>query len=198
MKFGELLEQAMRSDWAAHYVNYQRAKEHIKDSDVKAYKIVIQEECAKVERFFRAKLEDIEAESAALNVLMSESKSQVSGLVKRSWNHTEDLRGLYDYGRLNHEGIRKALKKYDKVRKQLQPELQTKYFEQLKKEYSFFNFRDELKPILEQCASFWSQEAAISTLQGKSTSEIRDSLPQAFPLAEQTADAMQERLEPMT
>ena len=37
--------------------------------------------------------------------------------------------------RLNHEGIRKALKKYDKVMKHLKPELQTKYFEQLKKDY---------------------------------------------------------------
>ena len=102
----------------------QRAKDQIKSCDVKAYKTFIQEECSKVERFYRSKLEDIETEGNELAVLMAQSSSQVSGLVKRSWNHTEELRGLYDYGRLNHEGIRKALKKYDKVMKYLKPELQ--------------------------------------------------------------------------
>ena len=53
--------------------------------------------------------------------------------------------------RLNFEGIRKALKKYDKVMKHLKPELQTKFFDSLKEEYSFFKFRDELKPLLEKC-----------------------------------------------
>jgi len=53
--------------------------------------------------------------------------------------------------RLNFEGIRKALKKYDKVMKHLKPELQTKFFDFLKEEYSFFKFRDELKPLLEKC-----------------------------------------------
>ena len=46
------------------------------------------------------------------------------------------------------------------------------FFEQIKKEYSFFKFRDELKPILEKCASFWSQDQTISHLQGKSTSGL--------------------------
>ena len=196
MKFEELLEQAARPDWAANYVNYKRAKDQITAAaDVMAYKAFIQEECAKVQRFYRAKLEEIEAESSALSISMSQGNSQVSGLVKRSWNHTEDLRGLYDYGRLNFEGIRKALKKYDKVMKHLKPELQTKYFEQIKKEYSFFGYRDELKPILEKCASFWSQETKISSLQGKTTSEIRDSLPESFPLAEQIAHQAQAEIE---
>eukprot|EP00802_Teleaulax_amphioxeia_P000832 Tamp_00833.p1 GENE.Tamp_00833~~Tamp_00833.p1 ORF type:complete len:1007 (+),score=271.07 Tamp_00833:253-3273(+) len=200
MKFGELLEQAARSDWAANYVNYQRAKDQIKTCDVKAYKNFIHEECAKVERFYRSKLEDIETEGNELSVLMAQSSSQVSGLVKRSWNHTEELRGLYDYGRLNFEGIRKALKKYDKVMKHLKPELQNVFFEQIKKEYNFFKFRDELKPILEKCASFWSQDQTISHLQGKSTSEIQESLRAlpAFPLADQMAHQAQSALEPMT
>jgi len=198
MKFEELLEQAARPDWAANYVNYKRAKDQITAAaDVLAYKAFIQEECGKVQRFYRSKLEAIEAEGSALSILMSQGNSQVAGLVKRSWNHTEDLRGLYDYGRLNYEGIRKALKKYDKVMKHLNPELQTKYLEQLKTEYSFFAYREELKPMLETCAFFWSQDTQISSLQGKTTSEIRDLLPQSFPLTEQIAHQAQpaERME---
>jgi len=61
--------------------------------------------------------------------------------------------------------------------KHLKPELQNKFLEQLLAEYryththththvSFFKFRDELKPFLEKCASFWSQDGAnFSTLQ---------------------------------
>jgi hypothetical protein len=64
--------------------------------------------------------------------------------------------------------------------------------------HSFFNFRDELKPILEKCASFWSQDPSKSIV-GKNTSAMHDSLPKAFPLAEQIADQQrQATLEPMT
>jgi hypothetical protein len=43
MKFGELLEQAARSDWAVHYVNYKRGKDQITAAvDVKTFKSFIQ------------------------------------------------------------------------------------------------------------------------------------------------------------
>ena len=58
-----------------------------------------------MERFYRAKVEDIQEESNQLDVLMAQSNSQVSGLVKRSWNYTEELRGLYDFGRLGERGL---------------------------------------------------------------------------------------------
>mmetsp|Transcript_22465 Transcript_22465/g.53899 ORF Transcript_22465/g.53899 Transcript_22465/m.53899 type:complete len:971 (+) Transcript_22465:80-2992(+) len=188
MKFAELLEQAARSDWASHYVNYKRAKKHIKSSaDATTYKGFITEECIKVEKFYLQKVEELKADSVTLTTGMSQGGASVAGLVKRSWNHTEDLRGLYDFGRLNWEGIRKSLKKYDKVM-QGGSTLQTVYFQQLKTQYQFFAFRDDLKDLLEKCATFWNQDTALSKLQGRDASEIRDSLPQSFPLKEQFAD----------
>lgn len=39
------------------------------------------------------------------------------------------------------EGIRKSLKKYDKVFKAKDPKLQIDYMETLKKQYQFFHYR---------------------------------------------------------
>jgi len=201
MKFGVLIEQAARADWAANYVNYKRAKDKIKDRvDVPTFKGFIAEECSKVERFYQTKFEEIEQESEQLTVMMSQKSSQVAGLVKRSWNHTEDVRGLYDFGRLNYEGIRKSLKKYDKVMKTKDQVLQKVYFEELKKQYTFFNFRtdEKVKVLLEKCAAFWNQDDAVSKLKGASITEIKELLPDSFPLVDQIADQNKTQLEPLT
>jgi len=148
-----------------------------------------------VEKFYLQKTEELKQESAMLESVnlaggknVAESlASPVAGLVKRSWNHTEDLRGLYDFGRLNWEGIRKSLKKYDKVL-DTKPQLQEVYFAQLRQQYQFFAFREELKSLLEKCALFWNQDLSPPKLQGREASEIRDSLPSSFPLKDQFAD----------
>mmetsp|Transcript_20680 Transcript_20680/g.40172 ORF Transcript_20680/g.40172 Transcript_20680/m.40172 type:complete len:461 (-) Transcript_20680:1458-2840(-) len=188
MKFGHLLEQAMRQDWAANYVNYKRAKDQIKaKADVPTYKEFIENECAKVERFYNQKMAEVEKQSAQLTQMMSDKKtshSSVSALVKVSWTHTEDLRGLYDFCKLCSEGIRKSLKKYDKV---LKKELQKGYFENLKTNYAFFRYRDNLTDLLQTCAVFWNDGVAGEG-QTISSADIRDSLPATFPLASQMED----------
>ncbi|KAJ1480087.1 hypothetical protein T484DRAFT_1811926, partial [Baffinella frigidus] len=224
MKFAELLEQAARSDWASHYVNYKRAKKHIKSSaDATTYKGFITEECIKaeklylqkvedlqtVEKFYLQKVEELKADSVTLTTGMSQGGASVPEthwvatcpVLSAEWGEkfylqkVEELKadsvtlttGMYDFGRLNWEGIRKSLKKYDKVM-QGGSTLQTVYFQQLKTQYQFFAFRDDLKDLLEKCATFWNQDTALSKLQGRDASEIRDSLPQSFPLKEQFAD----------
>jgi hypothetical protein len=85
---------------------------------------------------------------------------QVEMMVNRSWKHTQDLGDLYDFGRLNHDGVRKSLKKYDKTFAADRPNLQAQYFEELKKQYKFFNFREDLKELLFQCAVWWIPDEA--------------------------------------
>lgn len=186
MKFGQALEQEARADWAAHYVNYKRAKARIKEkADVPQYKTFIMEECNRVESFYRIMVEELKRESEALKALMNQSGS-VEMMVNRSWKHTEDLGDLYDFGRLNHDGVRKSLKKYDKTFLTQQPKLQSQYLEELKTQYKFFSFREDLKDLLFQCAIFWNEDA--TKLRGLRASEIREVLPASFPLAGQLVD----------
>jgi len=189
MRFGELLDHAMRADWAANYVNYKRAKDQIEDkADVPTFKEFIVAECNKVERFYAAKLEEVKLQSAELEKFMSSKSSAgtVGAIVKVSWEHTEDLRGLYDYCRLCAEGIRKSLKKYDKTFKTANPELQKVYLETLKTQYVFFNYKSNLKDLLRTCASFWDNDGASAA--DKDSEGFLKTLPDEFPLSEQIED----------
>ena len=187
MKFGELLEEAMRQDWAANYVNYKRAKDHIKGKcDVPTYKEFIENECAKAERFYALKLEELTRQSGQLTTMMSDksaknTQSMVSVFVKASWEHTQDLRGLYDFCKLCAEGIRKSLKKYDKV---LKKDLQTTYLQSLRTKYVFFKFRDTLTDLLKTCAGFWNEDLSRAA----TSADMVDALPANFPLAGQMQD----------
>ncbi len=91
----------------------------------------------------------------------------------------------YDYCRLCSEGIRKSLKKYDKVNKAMSPGLQKGYLDSIKTQFQFFMYRDNLKDLLTECASFWNDSGAAA---GKDSSDIFASLPAAFPLAAQMED----------
>lgn len=136
----------MRADWAANYVNYKRAKDYIEDkADVPTFKEFIAQECNKVERFYTQKLGLVKTQSDELSKLVGGQDRSISALVKVSWSHTEDLRGLYDYCRLCSEGIRKSLKKYDKCNKEAKPDLQKTYLTTLKTQYPFFQYKDSLK-----------------------------------------------------
>ena len=65
------------------------------------------------------------------------------------------------------------------VFKSRDPKLQQQHLETLKKQYVFFHYKDNLKSLMETCASFWNEPGS------KPSGDILDSLPTAFPLADQ-------------
>jgi hypothetical protein len=65
------------------------------------------------------------------------------------------------------------------VFKSRDPKLQQQHLETLKKQYVFFHYKDNLKALMETCASFWNEPGT------KPSGDILDSLPTAFPLADQ-------------
>jgi len=119
MKYGKYLKNNQIQKWEAHYLDYKRLKKLIKDSQAEAEKVfsegtkikfmpVVAEEMGKVVKF------SLDTKTK-LRLQFESIETQKTG------DHSNELVTIYrelglllDFMKLNREGFRKILKKFDK------------------------------------------------------------------------------------
>eukprot|EP00931_Biecheleriopsis_adriatica_P059370 TRINITY_DN35518_c0_g1_i1.p1 TRINITY_DN35518_c0_g1~~TRINITY_DN35518_c0_g1_i1.p1 ORF type:complete len:571 (-),score=109.98 TRINITY_DN35518_c0_g1_i1:15-1727(-) len=117
MKFAKTLQEELRPDWCAQYVNYKLLKKILKreqnEQAVETFCSVLQAEVKKVSAFMQALPESLlEAVPIQCRVDLARPSSAVS--IDGCEAMVDDVQSFQSYAALNHTAVRKIIKKFDK------------------------------------------------------------------------------------